>query len=272
VADYTTGFSGVSAMEGTPNTFTGSVSMADATTYAPRLDYQLSMGAGTYRVQLKMFQTGIAGNNDLAYVRLSPISAALTAVTLPAAVACSADATCSAANGYTGGKCVDGNFNGIVDSCSGWRWVDAGTTYTVGASTQTLSVFMGDDGTKIDKVAITQTNATPADTAVLPGGTWAYQTNPTVYQPATCNGQDFSNLNDDVLATGSLASCFANTAGGVFDMSGNVKEWTLAQAPAQNPIRGGGSNSTASGISCALNFTLANDTFKFPNIGFRCCK
>ena len=132
---------------------------------------------------------------------------------------------------------------------------------------------MADDGVKVDKVAITQTAAAPTpDTAVLPGGTWAYQTSPTVYNGATCNGQDFSTANDDVLATGSLASCFANTAGGVFDMSGNVKEWTLAQAPGQNPIRGGGSNSTAAGTSCGLNFTLADNAFKFPNIGFRCCK
>ena len=29
-----------------------------------------------------------------------------------------------------------------------------------------------------------------------------------------------------------------------FDMSGNVKEWTLARAPGQNPIRGGASNDT----------------------------
>ena len=29
---------------------------------------------------------------------------------------------------------------------------------------------------------------------------------------------------------------------------------------------------TANGISCPLNFTLADDTFFFPNVGFRCCR
>ena len=59
---------------------------------------------------------------------------------------------------------------------------------------------------------------------------------------------------------------------GLFDMSGNVKEWTLAHAPGENPIRGGASNNTGEGISCPLNFTLADDAFFFPNIGFRCCR
>jgi hypothetical protein len=58
----------------------------------------------------------------------------------------------------------------------------------------------------------------------------------------------------------------------IFDLSGNVKEWTLAHVPGENPIRGGASNNTGEGISCPLNFTLADDTFFFPNIGFRCCR
>jgi formylglycine-generating enzyme required for sulfatase activity len=58
----------------------------------------------------------------------------------------------------------------------------------------------------------------------------------------------------------------------VFDMSGNVREWTLAHTPGENPIKGGASNGTAQGISCALNFTLGDDSFFFPNVGFRCCR
>ena len=76
------------------------------------------------------------------------------------------------------------------------------------------------------------------------------------------------------------ASCYANDTtltGGTandhaFDMSGNVKEWTLAHEPGENPIRGGASNNTGIGISCPLNFTLGTDTFFFPNVGFRCCR
>ncbi len=279
VGDYTAGYTGISAMEATPNTTSGTVAAGSEDTQSPRLDYAVSAAAGTYHVQVKMFQTGFTGQNDLVYVGMSPASATHTTATLPAATACTSNAQCNAAAGYTGGVCVDANFNDLPnhnpapDTCSGWRWVDSLATFTVGAaSTQTVSIWMGDDGVKIDKIALTPTNATPVEPSTGTVGVWAYATMPTVYNATTCNGQDFSAANDDVLATGSLASCFANTAGGVFDMSGNVKEWTLAQAPGQNPIRGGGSNSTASGTSCGLNFTLANDAFKFPNIGFRCCK
>jgi formylglycine-generating enzyme required for sulfatase activity len=76
------------------------------------------------------------------------------------------------------------------------------------------------------------------------------------------------------LPTGSLTSCFADNAGtnDMFDMSGNVKEWTAAQQPGVNPLRGGASHSTTIGTSCALNFTVADNALLFPNIGFRCCK
>jgi hypothetical protein len=58
----------------------------------------------------------------------------------------------------------------------------------------------------------------------------------------------------------------------VFDLSGNVKEWAMARSPGVNPLRGGASNNTPVGISCAFNFPLATDTILFPNIGFRCCR
>ena len=51
-----------------------------------------------------------------------------------------------------------------------------------------------------------------------------------------------------------------------------MKEWTAARAANQNPIRGGSSNNTVDGISCELNFTLADNAFFFPDTGFRCCR
>ena len=71
-----------------------------------------------------------------------------------------------------------------------------------------------------------------------------------------------------------MLQCFANGPGAAdaYDMSGNVREWTKARAPGANPIRGGSSNTTVTGTTCGLNFTLANDTFFFPNVGFRCCR
>ena len=71
-----------------------------------------------------------------------------------------------------------------------------------------------------------------------------------------------------------MASCFANNGGAntAFDMSGNVKEWTAPRSVGQNPIRGGSANNTVDGISCELNFTLADNAFFFPDTGFRCCR
>ncbi len=110
--------------------------------------------------------------------------------------------------------------------------------------------------------------------------TWAYDASCNSFQPSTCNGNDFdfdpgtAGDQDGLLPTGSLAACFADHSGPrqVFDMSGNVKEWTQERSPGVNPLRGGSFNNTAIGISCDLDFTVADDTFQFQNVGFRCCR
>ena len=55
-------------------------------------------------------------------------------------------------------------------------------------------------------------------------------------------------------------------------MSGNVKEWNVQRSNGVNPLRGGSYNNTATGISCDFNFVVADDTFQFNNVGFRCCR
>ena len=92
-----------------------------------------------------------------------------------------------------------------------------------------------------------------------------------------CNDHNFNAATDDTIASGTDPGCKTQTAiggtgGGVFDLSGNIKEWVLAHLPNQDPIRGGASDNVDTGTTCPLNFTLADDTFFFPNVGFRCCR
>jgi hypothetical protein len=107
--------------------------------------------------------------------------------------------------------------------------------------------------------------------------TWSYASACTTYSSTTCNGNDYDTTagapdDDAILAGGSMPMCRQTfTSRNVFDLSGNVKEWTQARSAGVNPLRGGASNNTATGISCTFDFTLASDTFQFANVGFRCC-
>jgi hypothetical protein len=108
---------------------------------------------------------------------------------------------------------------------------------------------------------------------------WSYDSSCTTYQADTCNGNDYDfdpatpGDQDGLLPTRFLSLCHANWAGGgIFDMSGNVKEWTAERSAGVNPLRGGSYNNTAVGISCTFDFVVADDTFQFENVGFRCCR
>jgi formylglycine-generating enzyme required for sulfatase activity len=75
-----------------------------------------------------------------------------------------------------------------------------------------------------------------------------------------------------------LASCYANwgsMVNRIFDLSGNAKEWVQAAAgdPANSArLRGGSYNNTSGGMRCDFRFAVGDDTFQFPNVGFRCCR
>jgi formylglycine-generating enzyme required for sulfatase activity len=104
------------------------------------------------------------------------------------------------------------------------------------------------------------------------------------YGATKCNGNDFDSDSgtagdqDALRTTQSMSACYANwgsTTNRVFDMSGNVKEWTLSGAgdPANTRrLRGGSYNNTSGGLRCDFRFAVADSTFQFPNVGFRCCR
>jgi hypothetical protein len=246
VPDSTPGFSGIAALEATPNTGIN-VNAANATTQASRVDYQINFpSTGNWVVWVRMWANAGADNQIHTGVTTTPPATPTSTVSL--------------------------------GTNNAWTWQNAGTFNIPATGNRFVSIFMGDDGVKIDQIHIRTGGGTPSPPTTPPGNTWAYATTPNTYQPNTCNGDDFdtdggtAGDQDDIVATGSLASCQSTVGTGVFDLSGNVKEWTLAHAPGENPVRGGASNNTPVGISCGLSFTLADDAFFFPNIGFRCCR
>ena len=110
--------------------------------------------------------------------------------------------------------------------------------------------------------------------------TFAYDASCQTFAADTCNGDDHDTNagvagdQDELIPGGSLAICDADwgASAKVFDMTGNAKEWTAQRAAAVNPIRGGGYNNSAAGLTCQNNFLTADDAFQFDNVGFRCCR
>jgi MYXO-CTERM domain-containing protein len=114
--------------------------------------------------------------------------------------------------------------------------------------------------------------------------TWGYSANcshaldVTTYK-GTCLGSETSitcvNGGQCATTTGnaSFTSCKAPLANGdVFDLSGNVKEWTQTSQGANiYELRGGSYNNIELGRTCGFNFTVGNTSFRFPTTGFRCC-
>jgi len=92
------------------------------------------------------------------------------------------------------------------------------------------------------------------------------------YQGTYCNGHDNDPLADAVVATGSETQCLGTDV--VYDMSGNLKEWTNDQkstSPSAHTVRGGGYDNIYPGLTCDFTFAVMPDTFYYPNLGFRCC-
>jgi formylglycine-generating enzyme required for sulfatase activity len=97
------------------------------------------------------------------------------------------------------------------------------------------------------------------------------------YQPQTCNGVD-SPAGGQPVPTGSLSSCEGGETG-LFDMSGNLREWTsqsTGTTSGPNPktvyvVRGGAYHTPSMGLSCTFSLSQAVEDVVLPAIGFRCC-
>jgi len=224
-----------------------SFNAGQAPTNSPRLDFRVNLaGSTTYFVWVRM--AGDNTNSDSVWVGINLTTPGTASTTQVVTV------------------------NQLV-----WEWrSSAAITTPATTGTYTVSVYMREDGANVDAIAIARQGTTPPP---IDNSVWAYATNPKLPQPQACNGDEYDTTpggadDDAILPTGSLPNCFANGPGtaDAYDMSGNVKEWTAARAPGQNPIRGGASNNEVAGLTCGLSFTLANDTFFFPNLGFRCCR
>jgi hypothetical protein len=225
------------------------VVLANAPAQSPRLDFQVTITtAGDHYVWVRLY--GPNDGSDAVHVGINAAVPGVASATL--------DATINNA----------------------WEWRRAGPFNIPAVGDRSVSVWMAEDGVKVDAVVVTRSSSTTAPVEVRSaGGTWSYAANPTASQPGTCNDDSFDTGpapgdQDDVLPGGSRPMCYAAWPNNerIYDLSGNAKEWTLARVPGANPLRGGASNNETTGITCRLAFTLANDSFFFPNVGFRCCR
>ncbi len=261
VADSTSGHSGDGAMRATPDDGT-TVSAANAITSSPRLDYQVNFTTtGTHYVWVHgIALDGTTSNwDDMVHV------------------------------GIDGAIPSTGVDMGWWYPPMEWMWLSAnstGTRRTISVSStgvHTFSLWMSEDGLVVDKVVLTTSSSyDPGDPFSLGppyGCGWSYASSCSTYQPSTCNGEDYDAIpggadDDQMTRTGQLTQCYANWGAGghAFDLSGNVKEWTQARSAGENPLRGGSYTNTADGLACTNDFTVADNSFFFPNVGFRCCR
>ncbi len=112
---------------------------------------------------------------------------------------------------------------------------------------------------------------------------WSYASSCSSSSPTTCNGLEYGLMSSPAMSVtgdtgGDFSSCYTHYAAGaanrIYDLSGNVKEWTATERGSStvHAIRGGSYNNVEDGRSCAFDFTVGDENFAFVNTGFRCCR
>ncbi|MBU1412492.1 SUMF1/EgtB/PvdO family nonheme iron enzyme, partial [Myxococcota bacterium] len=94
------------------------------------------------------------------------------------------------------------------------------------------------------------------------------------YEGMTCNGRDY--LLDISAPTGDAMDCFSAETG-TFDMSGNLREWTMdyrGQTSASEKLftlRGGSYLEYENGLTCQFTGSVYVESAFTAHVGFRCC-
>jgi hypothetical protein len=106
--------------------------------------------------------------------------------------------------------------------------------------------------------------------------TWAYSATPSPYDDLVCNDAATGLNAPWVTAFNNGQSQRCRTSTQIFDMSGNVAEWTQscltsAQGDDYCRVRGGSFLTQGPATACGFSFVLDVPDFVNSDLGFRCC-
>lgn len=92
-----------------------------------------------------------------------------------------------------------------------------------------------------------------------------------IYEPRTCNGNNLwdGGGTEAAMPTGSMVGCQGGYTG-LFDMSGNVREWVSTRIDGGYPVLGGAYLSGPVGLMCDNTYGSGQGSVN-DGMGFRCC-